>query len=48
VIKISDLTKKLKDIYTTFKNQSNPPVPIQDIKEFLELEGVELNEGEGD
>jgi hypothetical protein len=34
------LNEKLKDIYMTYKDHENPPVPIETIKEYLELEGV--------
>lgn len=40
---MDDLNKKLIDIYHTFKNQANPPVPLKTIKEYLELEGISLN-----
>lgn len=33
---------KLKDIYQTYKDYDNPPVPVKEIKEYLELSGVEL------
>ena len=35
---------KLKTIYKTYKDDENPPVPIKEIKEYLELSGVELEE----
>ncbi|UTB33891.1 MAG: hypothetical protein NKF70_06800 [Methanobacterium sp. ERen5] len=41
---MSSLNDKLKDIYLTFKDDANPPVPIDIIKEFLELEGVLLDD----
>ena len=34
------LNEKLLDIYMTFKDDINPPVPLETIKEYLELEGV--------
>ena len=37
---MSRLNEKLYDIYMTFKDQKNPPVPIETIKEYLELEGI--------
>lgn len=36
------LNEKLKDIYMTYKDHENPPVPLDTIKEFLELEGISL------
>ncbi len=41
-----NLNEKLKDIYMTYRDQDNPPVPLDAIKEYLELEGVELDESE--
>lgn len=38
------LNKKLIDIYNTYKDHENPPVPLKTIKEYLELEGISLNE----
>ena len=38
------LNEKLKDIYMTYKDHKNPPVPIGTIKEYLELEGVLLED----
>lgn len=35
-----NLNEKLLDIYMVYKNHENPPVPLETIKEFLELEGV--------
>jgi hypothetical protein len=35
---------KLKDIYRRHKDEENPTVPVKDIKEFLELSGVPLEE----
>lgn len=40
----SVLTKKLLIIYLAYKDDPNPPVPIDTIKEFLELEGEVLKE----
>lgn len=34
----------MKRAYHTFKDYDNPPVPIDDIKEYLKLEGVQLDE----
>jgi len=41
---MSNLNDKLKDIYLTYRDQDNPPVPLKAIREYLELEGVELDE----
>lgn len=41
---MSSLNEKLLDIYMTYKDQKNPPVPITTIKEFLILEGVIIDE----
>ena len=41
---MSTLNEKLYDIYMTFKDHDNPPVPISTIKEYLELEGVTLED----
>lgn len=38
------LNEKLKDIYLTYKDHKNPPVPLDTIKEYLELEGVSLDD----
>lgn len=38
------LNEKLRDIYNTYKDSLNPPVPIEVIKEYLELEGVFLKD----
>ena len=35
---------KLKDIYRRYKDEENSSVPVEDIKEFLELSGVPLEE----
>ena len=40
------LNEKLLDIYITYKDNENPPVPIETIKEYLELEGVLTDENE--
>jgi N-acetyl-beta-hexosaminidase len=37
-------TDKLKDIYKTYKDKKNPPVPVKDIRDFLELSGIPLEE----
>lgn len=45
VIYMSDtLIDVMKRAYHTFKDYDNPPVPIDDIKEYLKLEGVQLDE----
>jgi hypothetical protein len=41
---MSNLNEKLKDIYMTYKDNKNPPVPIETIKEYLELEGISLED----
>lgn len=41
---MSSLNEKFYDIYRTFKDHKNPPVPIDTIKEYLELEGVFLDD----
>lgn len=40
------LNDKLKNIYQTYKDQENPPVPIEIIKEYLELCGVKLDDSD--
>lgn len=44
MISLSSLNDKLKDIYMTYKDDINPPVPVNDIKEYLRLEGVFLED----
>jgi len=44
VIIMSGLNEKLKDIYQTYKDHENPPVPVKKIKEYLKLSGVFLEE----
>ena len=41
---MSGLNDKLKDIYQTYKDQKNPPVPVKKIKEYLKLSGVSLED----
>jgi len=41
---MTSLNEKFYDIYMTFKDHKNPPVPIETIKEYLELEGVLLDD----
>lgn len=41
---MSKLDKKLLDIYMTYKDHDNPPVPLDIIKEFLELEGISIDD----
>jgi len=41
---MSTLNEKLLDIYMTYKDDSKPPVPIDTIKEYLELEGIPLED----
>lgn len=38
------LNKKLKEIYFTYKDHPDPPVPLKTIKEFLEGEGIFLGD----
>lgn len=42
----NSLNEKLKDIYKTYKDYENPPVPVKKIREYLELSGVNLEEGD--
>jgi hypothetical protein len=42
---MSNLDEKLYDIYLTYKDHENPPVPIDTIKEYLELQGISLENG---
>jgi hypothetical protein len=44
VMIMSGLNEKLKDIYHTYKDHENPPVPVKKIKEYLKLSGVLLEE----
>jgi hypothetical protein len=41
---MNNLNDKLKDIYLTYKDDVNSPVPLDIIKEYLELSGVEIDE----
>ena len=41
---MSGLNEKLKDIYQTYKDHENPPVPVKKIREYLKLSGVLLEE----
>lgn len=45
---LSSLNDKLKDIYMTYRDDINSPLPLDVIKEFLELEGVVLEENNAD
>lgn len=42
---MSNLDEKLYDIYLTYKDHENPQVPIDTIKEYLELQGISLENG---
>ncbi|MDI9435695.1 MAG: hypothetical protein QM396_06785 [Euryarchaeota archaeon] len=42
----TSLVEKLKDIYKTYKDHENPPVPVEKIREYLELSGVDIEEGD--
>jgi len=44
VIIVIGFNDRLKEVYKTYKNHNNPPVPIKRIKEYLELSGVTLDE----
>ena len=46
MICMSRLNDKLKEIYQTYKDHKNPPVPVKKIKEYLKLSGVQLEEDE--
>lgn len=39
-----NLNEKLIDIYNTYKDDENPPVPIKKLEEYLKLEGILLDE----
>lgn len=41
---MNSLNEKLKDIYLTFKDDTNNTLPLDDIKEYLEICGVSLDE----
>jgi hypothetical protein len=43
---MSGFNDKLKEIYQTYKDHKNPPVPVKKIKEYLKLSGVQLEEDE--
>lgn len=34
----------LQQVYNQYKGYKNPPIPLLEIKEYLELEGVNLEE----
>ncbi len=38
-----ELNKLLKRAYDLYKDVEYPPVPIPEIKEFLTMEGIDLN-----
>jgi hypothetical protein len=38
------LNKLLKKAYNKYQNDPNPPIPLKTIKEFLELEGISLED----
>ncbi len=40
----NELNILLKQVYYHYKNYKNPPVPLELIKEFLELEGINLKD----
>jgi len=48
MISMSNLNDKLIDIYMTFKNHKNSPVPLDTIKEYLELQGVSFDDYNAD
>jgi hypothetical protein len=37
-----ELNETLKEAYNRYKDDPNPPVPLGTIKEYLELEGIEV------
>lgn len=37
-----ELNDRLKEAYNRYKDDPNPPVPLGTIKEYLELEGIEV------
>jgi hypothetical protein len=37
-----ELNEILKKAYNRYKDDPNPPVPLGTIKEYLELEGIEV------
>lgn len=39
-----ELNKVLKKVYYTYKDDNNPPIPIELIKEYLAPEGVNLED----
>jgi hypothetical protein len=39
-----ELNEILTKAYHQYKDESNPPVPLATIKEFLELEGINLDD----
>lgn len=41
---MNSLNEKLKDIYLTFKDDTNSKLPLDDIKEYLKICGVSLDE----
>ncbi|MGP8024780.1 MAG: hypothetical protein ACLQG5_03950 [Methanobacterium sp.] len=41
-----ELTETLLKAYHRWLSDPNPPVPIPEIKEFLENEGINLNENQ--
>ncbi|MDD3754528.1 MAG: hypothetical protein PHQ17_08240 [Methanobacterium sp.] len=41
---MSALNEKLKDIYQTYKDHKNRPVPVKKIKEYLKFSSVLLEE----
>lgn len=38
-----ELNIQLKRAYYTWKDESNPPIPIETIRKYLELEGIFLD-----
>lgn len=42
----NELNDVLLKTYTRWKDHENPPVPIPEIREFLESEGVSLGNNE--
>lgn len=41
------LNKLLIKVFNQYKDSNNPPVPIPEIRDFLEFEGIDLDDEEG-
>lgn len=42
----NELNTILKQAYLQYKSDPNPPVPLEAIKEYLKLEGIDLEDAE--